>query len=76
MCVLLRLKRFVTGHPVKTIFWMKDGQSLRSGTPVDILKLPSVTREDQGMYQCFIKNEHDTAQAAGELRLGGMLNKY
>ncbi|XP_054281240.1 cell adhesion molecule Dscam2-like [Macrosteles quadrilineatus] len=58
------------GSPIKSIAWAKDGQSLQSGNPSDTLKLGMVTKEDQGMYQCFVNNEHDSAQATAELRLG------
>lgn len=50
---------------------MKDGQSVSSGSSADMLRIGSVTKEDQGMYQCFIGNDYDSAQSTGELRLGG-----
>jgi hypothetical protein len=64
------------GHPVVSVLWFKDGQPLSglaapSGASRDVLHLPSVTRDDQGMYQCFVKNELDVAQGTAELRLGG-----
>ena len=40
-----------------------------AGSPV--LRIPSVSREDQGVYQCFVKNDMDSVHAAAELRLGG-----
>jgi Immunoglobulin I-set domain. len=68
----------IAGHPVVSIFWFKDGQPL-SGPMVqpgaEILRLSSVTRDDQGMYQCFVKNENDSAQGTAELRLGGKYSK-
>lgn len=51
--------------------WTKDGQSVNVGGSADVLRVGSVTKEDQGMYQCFIDNDYDSAQATGELRLGG-----
>lgn len=33
--------------------------------------MSSVAREDRGMYQCFVRNEHEMAQGIAELRLGG-----
>nr|CAD7441248.1 unnamed protein product [Timema bartmani] len=65
-----------TGHPVTMVLWMKNGQSLsslRGGMSGEVFHLASVSREDQGMYQCFVKNEKDMAQGTAELRLGGEL---
>lgn len=31
----------------------------------------SVRKEDKGMYQCFVRNEQESAQASAELKLGG-----
>lgn len=31
-------------------------------------------KEDQGMYQCFVSNEWEMAQATAELQLGGAGN--
>nr|CAD7426255.1 unnamed protein product [Timema monikensis] len=62
-----------TGHPVTMVLWMKNGQSLsslRGGMSGEVFHLASVSREDQGMYQCFVKNEKDMAQGTAELRLG------
>lgn len=66
-----------TGIPQSTIWWLKDGQPLRTGSRVrllshDQIKITSVTKEDRGMYQCFVKNEQDSAQDTAEIRLGGM----
>ncbi|KAG8327856.1 hypothetical protein J6590_009659 [Homalodisca vitripennis] len=60
----------ISGSPVKSVAWTKDGQSIQSASPRDILRLGMVTKEDQGMYQCFVSNEHDSAQSSAELRLG------
>ncbi|XP_021939407.1 Down syndrome cell adhesion molecule-like protein Dscam2 isoform X3 [Zootermopsis nevadensis] len=63
------------GHPVVSVLWFKDGQpisglAVQPGMTREMLHLPSVTRDDQGMYQCFVKNEQDVAQGTAELRLG------
>ncbi|KAF4532569.1 hypothetical protein B566_EDAN008493 [Ephemera danica] len=63
------------GHPVSSVVWTKDGVLLREALRVrfinkDKLQIMSVQRDDQGMYQCFIRNEHDMAQGSAELRLG------
>ncbi|XP_066996259.2 cell adhesion molecule Dscam2 [Anabrus simplex] len=62
-----------TGHPITSISWLKDGQPLsgvRAGLSGEVLPLSSISKDDQGMYQCFVKNENDMAQGTAELRLG------
>lgn len=64
-----------TGIPQSIMWWLKDGQPLRTGSRVRQLtngqiKITSVTKEDRGMYQCFVKNEYDSAQDTAEIRLG------
>ncbi|XP_068899413.1 cell adhesion molecule Dscam1 isoform X9 [Tenebrio molitor] len=57
------------GNPIKTINWLKDGH------PIDhtdaVLRIESVRKEDKGMYQCFIRNDQESAEAIAELKLGG-----
>jgi len=57
------------GNPVKSISWMKNGEDIGHSDPV--LRINSVKKEDRGMYQCFIRNDQESAQATGELKLGG-----
>ena len=57
------------GNPIKTISWLKDGKPLNHDEPV--LRIDSVKKEDKGMYQCFIRNDHESAEASSELKLGG-----
>ncbi|XP_034950760.1 Down syndrome cell adhesion molecule-like protein Dscam2 isoform X25 [Chelonus insularis] len=59
----------VRGNPIKTISWLKDGKPLGHEDPV--LKIDSVKKEDKGMYQCFVRNDQESAQATAELKLGG-----
>ncbi|XP_043478458.1 Down syndrome cell adhesion molecule-like protein Dscam2 isoform X48 [Leptopilina heterotoma] len=59
----------VKGNPVKTISWLKDGKPL--GHEDQTLRIESVKKEDKGMYQCFIRNDQESAQATSELKLGG-----
>ncbi|CAD6214602.1 GSCOCG00004137001-RA-CDS, partial [Cotesia congregata] len=59
----------VRGNPIKTISWMKDGKAL--GHEDAILRIESVKKEDKGMYQCFVRNDQESAQATAELKLGG-----
>lgn len=67
----------VTGYPVRQIIWYKDGELLKQSPRVIIesdrvVKIPSISREDKGMYQCIASNDDDIVEASSELRLGGM----
>lgn len=57
------------GNPVKTVSWMKDGKRLE-GHSGSTLRIDNVRKEDKGMYQCFVRNEQESAQASAELKLG------
>ncbi|XP_065340876.1 cell adhesion molecule Dscam1 isoform X31 [Cloeon dipterum] len=57
------------GNPVKTIGWLKDGKNLNHEDAT--LRIDSVKKEDKGMYQCFVRNDQESAQASAELKLGG-----
>ncbi|KAG6458279.1 hypothetical protein O3G_MSEX010787 [Manduca sexta] len=57
------------GNPVKTITWLKDGKDIKHHDT--ILRIESVKKEDKGMYQCFIRNDQESAGASAELKLGG-----
>ncbi len=48
---------------------MKDGVAI-SHTD-NVLRIEQVRREDKGMYQCFVRNDQESAQASAELKLGG-----
>lgn len=58
------------GNPVKTVSWLKDGKTV-TGHEEAVLRIDSVRKEDKGMYQCFVRNEQESAQASAELKLGG-----
>lgn len=67
----------VTGTPQAAIMWLKDGQPLRTGSRVRLvsktqIKITSLSKDDRGMYQCFVKNDFDSAQGTAELKLGEM----
>lgn len=36
-----------------------------------VLRIDTVGREDKGMYQCFVRNDQESAQGTAELKLGG-----
>ncbi|XP_023290163.1 Down syndrome cell adhesion molecule-like protein Dscam2 [Orussus abietinus] len=64
-----------SGFPQATLYWLKDGQPLRTGARVravsrERVTLTSVEHEDRGMYQCFVRNENEMAEGVAELRLG------
>ncbi|XP_076641618.1 cell adhesion molecule Dscam2 isoform X1 [Halictus rubicundus] len=64
-----------SGFPQAALYWLKDGQPLRTSSRVravatERISVMSVAREDRGMYQCFVRNEYEMAQGIAELRLG------
>ncbi|XP_076675488.1 cell adhesion molecule Dscam2 isoform X6 [Andrena cerasifolii] len=64
-----------SGFPQAALYWLKDGQPLRTGARIravsrERISVMSVAREDRGMYQCFVRNEYEMAQGIAELRLG------
>lgn len=56
--------------------WLHDGVPVGGGERT--LRVHGVVRAHRGMYQCFAERDLDSAQAAAELRLGGMYghNRY
>lgn len=65
------------GSPVARVAWYRDGRPLASDGRLQVLTGPErlvvspLTKEDHGMYQCFVSNDWDMAQATAELHLGG-----
>jgi Down syndrome cell adhesion protein len=63
------------------VTWLKDGSVLRSGSGAGRVRFLSqnriaingVVREDQGIYQCVVKNDYETGQKSAQLGLGGEL---
>ena len=41
-----------------------------------VLHVAGVTRSDRGMYQCFVRNDKESAQGSAELRLGGEFCRF
>ncbi|KAL7034690.1 hypothetical protein ACKWTF_008060 [Chironomus riparius] len=69
------LKCMISGMPQANIWWIKDGQPLRTGSRVRIISkdqihITSISKDDQGMFQCFVKNDVDMAQGVAEISLG------
>ena len=40
------------------------------------MRIESVGRDDKGMYQCFIRNDQESAQSTAELKLGGRCKDF
>ncbi|XP_014256768.1 Down syndrome cell adhesion molecule-like protein Dscam2 [Cimex lectularius] len=63
------------GFPVTRVFWFHNGQPLTTDSKYKVstnqlLNISSISKDDQGMYQCFVSNDWDMAQAVAELQLG------
>ncbi|ROT70131.1 putative Down syndrome cell adhesion molecule-like protein Dscam2 isoform X6 [Penaeus vannamei] len=72
-----RLTCRVSGTPVTSVTWYKDGRPIpplpRITTYDRTLHIGQITREDGGMYQCLAKNDEDSTQAAAQVDLGEQL---
>ncbi|KPU79154.1 uncharacterized protein Dana_GF27026 [Drosophila ananassae] len=63
------------GFPQQNIVWLKDGNRLRTGSRVRLfssehIHFSPIVKEDQGMYQCVLRNEWESIQSSSEFRLG------
>lgn len=72
----LRLNCTTEGYPVRELTWTKDGRPLYTTDRVKliynkVLVVNGIKRQDRGMYQCFAKNQFESAQAAAEVILNG-----
>ncbi|XP_077560085.1 cell adhesion molecule Dscam1-like isoform X4 [Haemaphysalis longicornis] len=71
----LRLNCSASGYPVRELSWTKDARPLYSSDRVkllfndEVLVVNAVKRQDRGMYQCFVRNQFEMAQAAAEVIL-------
>ena len=68
-CVGIKEKFKMTGFSWKLLI-IRIFISHRNPTQ-QVLYISSVTREDEGMYQCFAFNDNDMAQAAAQLTVSG-----
>lgn len=65
------------GFPISQVSWYHDGEPIaQDNNGVEVkAEPPSLTvrrlsKEDEGMYQCFVSNNWEQAQATAELNLG------
>ncbi|XP_064480158.1 cell adhesion molecule Dscam1-like [Ornithodoros turicata] len=70
----LRLNCSYHGFPVREVVWMKDTRPIYTNERIriiynELLVINSIKREDGGMYQCFVRNQFETAQDAAEVVL-------
>ncbi|XP_076361674.1 cell adhesion molecule Dscam1-like isoform X2 [Tachypleus tridentatus] len=64
-----------SGFPILSLEWTKDNKPFQWSDRVrpvgdKILRIYPVKSQDRGMYQCFVRNEIEAAQAATELKIG------
>jgi len=67
-----------TGYPRSSIQWLKNGQEIHFNSRIRLeegvkLFIHLGLKEDQGIYQCVVKNEFDMSQGSAELLLGGTI---
>lgn len=65
----------LTGYPIHSVVWKKDEKLLSPSSRIkfptkNILHIEAVSREDKGMYQCFVYSDQDSAQGTAELSIG------
>jgi Down syndrome cell adhesion molecule len=62
-----------SGSPQDNIWWMKNGKRLEIGSRIRSISENqiriTVSKEDQGMYQCFVSNDNDVAQSSSQVYL-------
>jgi hypothetical protein len=74
----------VAGSPIESVWWLRNSEPVlpisEGEAPVSartrlltqqVLRVSGVSRSDRGMYQCFVRNDRESAQGSAELRLGG-----
>lgn len=74
----------VSGSPIESVRWLRNAEPVLpisegetpSGSRIrllsqQVLHISGVSRSDRGMYQCFVRNDKESAQGSAELRLGG-----
>lgn len=70
-----------SGHPQSRVTWLHNGKPIARDDRIEVssnperLRIKHLQKEDHGMYQCFVSNEWDQAQAIAELDLGGKFHQ-
>ncbi|KAG1654807.1 Down syndrome cell adhesion molecule-like protein Dscam2 [Nymphon striatum] len=72
----IHLECNVNGHPIEEVTWRHNGRLINGNdgakSPNNQLIIKSAKRENEGMYQCFIKNSWESIQTAAQVKLGDM----
>ncbi|XP_069681625.1 cell adhesion molecule Dscam1 isoform X3 [Periplaneta americana] len=64
------------GHPITRVSWYRNAKPIVRDNRFEVTSSPEklvvrpLQKEDHGMYQCFVSNEWEMAQATAELQLG------
>lgn len=67
----------ISGFPSDRVSWYYNGRPLVNSGRVHISSDPErlivslLTKEDHGIYQCFVNNDWDMATGTAQLQLGG-----
>ncbi|KAG1687272.1 Down syndrome cell adhesion molecule-like protein Dscam2 [Nymphon striatum] len=61
-----------SGHPISKIIWTVNGEIVTPNFIINnnTVKIKSVQRSDEGMYQCFCVSDLETIQGTAQLKLG------
>ncbi|KAG1675437.1 Down syndrome cell adhesion molecule-like protein Dscam2 [Nymphon striatum] len=65
----------VSGGPVKSMQWFKDGNIMKNYNRENILKtltIDPIKVESVGMYQCFVENQMEAKQASAQITLSAI----
>ncbi|KAG1650320.1 Down syndrome cell adhesion molecule-like protein Dscam2 [Nymphon striatum] len=70
----IKLECIISGHPVDEVVWNFNGKPLTESNGAIItkrkLKISSANGDNEGMYQCMVKNEWESMQTAAQVLLG------